>query len=129
MIYEIFDYLEIAFVNKDIGNRIKKIREAKNKDPKKVADEVGILPTSLSKIEREGTNSVERLVKIAHALGVNPSEFFEDKISFTKENKGEYGYATKSELADLAHTILKIAKAVERIEEQLPKKKVKKQLK
>lgn len=43
--------------------------------------------------------------------------------SAVKENKAEYGYATKSEVADLAHAILKLTKAVESMEERLPKKK------
>ncbi len=111
-------------MNKDIGNRIKRIRLLKNIDPKHLADEIGIRHTSLSKIEREGTNSVETLTKIAEVLKVELYELFEESPKANlKETKGEYGYATKSEVADLAHAILKLTKAVERIEEQLPKKK------
>ena len=115
-------------MNKDIGNRIKKIRLIKNIDPKNLADEIGVRHTSLSKIEREGTNSLETLLKIADALAVKPSELLEEPSKANlKESKGEYGYITKhdfdSRLSELAHAILKLTKAVERIEEQLPKKK------
>ena len=110
-------------MNKDIGNRIKKIRESKNIEPKRVADEVEILPTSLSKIEREGTNSVLTLLKIAKALKVSASEFFEDKQLQVKENKSDYGYATKSELSEVTHALLKLTRAVEKLQEELPKKK------
>ena len=113
-------------MNKDIGNRIKRIRLLKNIDPKHLADEIGIRHTSLSKIEREGTNSVETLIKIAEVLKVELSELFEDspKVNL-KESKGEYGYITKHEFnsrfSELELAILKLTKAVEkRIEEQLP---------
>ncbi len=115
-------------MNKDIGNRIKRIRLLKNIDPKNLADEIGVRHTSLSKIEREGTNSVETLLKIASALDVKPSELFEESSKATiKENKGEYGYITKHEFdakfSELTFTILKLIKAVERLEEQLPTSK------
>lgn len=115
-------------MNKDIGNRIKKIRLIKNIDPKNLADEIGVRHTSLSKIEREGTNSLETLLKIAEALDVKPSELLEETSKANlKESKGEYGYITKhefdSKFSELALAILKLTKAVERIEEQFPKKK------
>lgn len=114
-------------MNKDIGNRIKRIRLLKNIDPKNLADEIGIRHTSLSKIEREGTNSVETLLKIADALEVTPSELFEKPSKANlKESKAEYGNLTKhefnSKISELEIAILKLTKAVERIEEQLPKK-------
>lgn len=112
-------------MNKDIGNRIKRIRLLKNIDPKNLADEIGIRHTSLSKIEREGTNSVETLLKIADALEVTPSELFEKPSKANlKESKTEYGNLTKhefnSKISELEIAILKLTKAVERIEEQLP---------
>jgi transcriptional regulator with XRE-family HTH domain len=65
-------------VIKDIGARIKRIRLNKGIDTKQIADEIGIRDTSFSKIEREGTNSVVTLLKIASALSVRITEFFED---------------------------------------------------
>lgn len=65
------------------------------------------------------------LETISKVLNHDFFNYYEQNPSSTaKESKAEYGYATKSEVADLAHAILKLTKAVERIEEQLPKKKV-----
>lgn len=107
-------------MNKVIGQKIKAVRESKNLNAKSVADAIGILDTSLSKIEREGTNSVSTLLKIAHVLKVNVSVFFEETAKgVLKEPKSEYGYATKAELTDITHSITKLTKIVERIEDQL----------
>ena len=63
------------------------------------------------------------LETISKVLNHDFFNYYEQNPSSTaKESKAEYGYATKSEVADLAHAILKLTKAVERIEEQLPKK-------
>lgn len=116
-------------MNKDIGNRIKRIRLLKNIDPKNLADEIGVRHTSLSKIEREGTNSVETLLKIANALDVEPSELFEESSKTNvRESKGEYGYITKHEFnsrfSEFELAILKLTKTVESIKEQLPASRV-----
>lgn len=110
-------------MNKDIGKRIKKIRLLKNIDPKQLADEIGVRHTSLAKIEREGTNSVETLMKIADALKVDIAELFEEPAKVIESN-GEYGYITKhefdSKLSEIAHALLKLTKTVERIEDRIP---------
>ncbi len=98
-------------MNKEIGNRIKKIRYSKGLNSKNVADAVGILDTSLSKIEREGTNSLETLLKIAKALDVNPCEFFEDKIKTSnKEFKTDHNFATKTEMNEVKYTMQQMSK-------------------
>lgn len=117
-------------MNKEIGNRIKKIRYSKGLNSKNVADAVGILDTSLSKIEREGTNSLETLLKIAKALDVNPCEFFEDKIKTSnKEFKTDHHFATKTEMNEVKYTMQQMCKTLERIEQILlkntkPKKRI-----
>ena len=117
-------------MNKEIGNRIKKIRYSKGLNSKNVADAVGILDTSLSKIEREGTNSLETLLKIAKALDVNPCEFFEDKIkTFNKEFKTDHNFATKTEMNEVKYTMQQMCKTLERLEQILlkntkPKKRI-----
>lgn len=40
-----------------------------------------------------------------------------------KKSKNDYGYATKTELSDITHALLKLTKAVEKLQEDLPKKK------
>ena len=90
-----------------------------------IAEDLGITPGAYAKIERgEIDPNTARLYEIAKSLDVAVTEFFDDKAKTTaKESKPEYGYATKEELSDVMHAILKLTKAVERIEEQLPKKK------
>ncbi len=111
-------------MNKEIGNRIKKIRYSKGLNSKNVADAVGILDTSLSKIEREGTNSLETLLKIAKALDVNPCEFFDDKIKTSnKEFKTDHNFATKTEMNEVIKTLHVLSKQMENLSNTLLKKK------
>ena len=81
---------------KDIGARIKRIRLNKGIDTKQIADEIGIRDTSFSKIEREGTNSVVTLLKIASALSVRITEFFEDN-TVVAEPVERMGLVTRDE--------------------------------
>jgi transcriptional regulator with XRE-family HTH domain len=83
-------------VIKDIGARIKRIRLNKGIDTKQIADEIGIRDTSFSKIEREGTNSVVTLLKIASALSVRITEFFEDN-TVVAEPVERMGLVTRDE--------------------------------
>jgi hypothetical protein len=73
------------------------------------------------KRETIDTGLLETISKVLNHDFFNYYE--QNPSSTTKESKSEYGYATKDEVANLAHAILKLTKAVERIEEQLPKKK------
>ncbi len=112
-------------MNKEIGNRIKKIRYSKGLNSKNVADAVGILDTSLSKIEREGTNSVETLLKIAKALDVNPCEFFEEKIKTnSKEFKTEHNFATKTEMNEVIKTLHVLSNQIDNLSNTLLKNKL-----
>jgi transcriptional regulator with XRE-family HTH domain len=108
-------------VSNKIGKKIRQLRTLSGLSQDNVADEIGMSNGNYAKIERcEIEISSTHLIELAKALKVKVGDFFEDKISFAKETKPEYGYATKDEVADLAHAILKLTKAVERIEEQLP---------
>jgi transcriptional regulator with XRE-family HTH domain len=110
--------------SKKLGDKIRKLRAMKGYSQANVAEDLGITPGAYAKIERgEIDPNTSRLYEIAKSLDVSITDFFDDKTRIlAKETKPEYGYATKSEVADLAHAILKLTKAVERIEEQLPKK-------
>ena len=81
---------------KDIGARIKKIRLSKGIETKQIADEIGLRDTSFSKIEREGTNSVVTLLKIASALSVKINDLFEDNM-FVSEPTEKVGYVMRDE--------------------------------
>lgn len=112
--------------SKKLGEKIRRLRAMKGYSQANVAEDLGITPGAYAKIERgEIDPNTARLYEIAKSLDVTITDFFDDKPKTTvKESKPEYGFATKEELSDVMHAILKLTKAVERIEEQLPKKKV-----
>jgi transcriptional regulator with XRE-family HTH domain len=105
----------------------KKIKEVLKKTPISVVDfakSINLSRNGAYKIFEKETIDTGQLQTISRVLN---HEFFqylsENPSSPSNESKSEFGYATKSEVADLAHAILKLTIAVERIEEQLPKKK------
>ncbi len=110
--------------SKKLGERIRRLRAMKGYSQANIAEDLGITPGAYAKIERgEIDPNTARLYEIAKSLEVNITDLFEEHSKANlKESKPDYGYATKDEVADLAHAILKISKAIERIEEQLPKK-------
>ena len=110
-------------VNKDIGKRIRKIRESKNMNTKNLADAIGILDTSLSKIERIGTNNIETLKKIASVLEVSVSEFFGQNQTIA-EPETKMGFVTKDDLAQSNREIIRILKSeINQLREELFLKK------
>ena len=108
-----------------IGKKIQeKLKEARYKKTE-FADMINVSRTVVYDIFKRKTIDTGLLKKISEVLNHDFFNYYEQNPSSTaKEIKAEYGYATKSEVADLAHAILKLTKVVERIEEQLPKKKV-----
>ncbi len=112
-------------VSNKIGKRIRQLRAVSGLSQDNVADEIGMSPGNYGKIER-GEIDIDstHLISLAKSLKVTVGDFFEEKPKANvKENLSDYGFATKAELAEIAHAVLKISKAIERIEEQLPKKK------
>lgn len=113
-----------------IGKKIRQIRAVNGLSQDNVADEIGMSHGNYGKIERgEIDIDSSRLIILAKVLKVSVGDFFEESSKANlKEGKGEYGYVTKhefnSKFSELEIAIHKLTKAVERIEEQLPKKKV-----
>lgn len=105
----------------------KKIKEVLDKTPISVVDfakSINLTRNGAYKVFEKETIDTGQLQAISKVLNHDFFNYYEQNPSSSaKETKGEYGYATKDEVADLAHAILKLTKAVERIEEQLPKKK------
>jgi len=104
----------------------RKIKEVLDKTPISVVDfakSINLTRNGAYKVFEKETIDTGQLQTISKVLNHDFFNYYEQNISSVKENKAEYGYATKSEVADLAHAILKLTKAVERIEEQLPKRK------
>ncbi len=119
---------EICCVSNTVGEKIRQLRVLRGLSQENVAEEIGMSYGNYGKIERgEIDVSSSHLIAIAKALNINASEFFNNKPKPNiKDLNTEYGYATKEEVADLAHAILKITKTLERLEEHIPKKVVSK---
>ncbi len=65
----------------EIGERIKKIREARGLSQKEVATIIKMDQSQYSKLEKDKTDpSVSTLVKVAKALGAQLSELFADDL-------------------------------------------------
>ena len=94
---------------KQVGDRIRAIRESKKLTQANMAEELGMKNSSgYAKIERGDINTpLNRLFQIADVLEVSITEFFIDQEVSIQDNRANYGYATKEELYRVEHTILK----------------------
>lgn len=100
----------------------KKIKEVLDMTPISVVDfakSINLTRNGAYKVFEKETIDTGQLQVISKVLSHDFFQYYE-QVSVVKESKSEYGFATKDEVADLAHAILKLTKAVERIEEQLP---------
>jgi hypothetical protein len=122
-ISESSNFVSMAKATIHIG---KKIKEILDKTPISVVDfakSINLTRNGAYKVFDKETIDTGQLQTISKVLNHDFFTYYEQTLSDVKENKAEYGYATKAEVADLAHAILKLTRAVERIEEQLPVKK------
>ena len=72
-----------------------------------MADEIGILDTSYSKIEREGTNNLQTLLKICKLLDIElPDLIVEtENTAIASDTKKQYGFATKNDVEEINQQI------------------------
>ncbi len=111
-----------------IGRKIQeKLKETRYKKTE-FADMINISRTVVYDIFKRKTIDTGLLKKISEVLNHDFFNYYEQNPSSTaKESRGEYGYVTKhefdSKISELTFAVLKLTKTVERIEEQLPKKK------
>lgn len=85
------------------------------------AKSINLTRNGAYKVFEKETIDTGQLQTISKVLNHDFFSYYEQNPSGTaRETNPEYGYATKSEVADLAHMILKLTRAVERIEERLP---------
>jgi transcriptional regulator with XRE-family HTH domain len=110
---------------KNVGERIRTIREQKNLTQANMAEELGMKDGSAySKIERGEVNPpLKRLFQIAEVLEVEIGVFFENKPSQVKEAKTNYGNATKAELSEVVDSIKQLSKKIDELKEIIPKGK------
>jgi transcriptional regulator with XRE-family HTH domain len=75
-----------------------------------MADEIGMLDTSYSKIEREGTNNLQTLLKICKLLEIKLPDLIveKDNIVIASDDKKQYGYATKNDVEEINQQIKKL---------------------
>ena len=93
---------------KNIGQKIRRARQALDLSQESVAEDLGMTKGAFSKIERGITNvPVTRLIEIAGVLKVDVAEFFESTTPKPKveEHPKQYGFATKSDIEELANMI------------------------
>ncbi len=105
-----------------IADRIRTIRTLKRLTQENVADELGISHGAYAKIERNETDpNTSRLIEIAKVLGVTVTDFFEDSPANSRENKINYGYASKTDVENLTHLVHALTKEIEKLRQELPK--------
>ncbi len=86
------------FIQKQLGQRIQKLRKAKGFSQEKFAEAIGIAPTSLSYIETgNGFLTAKTLEKIVETLNVEPYELFiSNDLSSVLSKEEMYNYLTES---------------------------------
>lgn len=73
--------MDLKALNMEIGERIKKLREAKGLSQKEVASIIKMDQSQYSKLEKDKTDpSVSTLAKVAKALGTQLAELFADDL-------------------------------------------------
>jgi hypothetical protein len=113
----------------------KKIKEVLDKTPLSVVDfakKINLTRNGAYKVFEKETIDTGQLQAIGKVLNHDFFNYYEQSLSpQLKEPKSDYGYATKSELSEITHALLKLTRVVEKIQEDLPKKKgvAKKQVK
>jgi transcriptional regulator with XRE-family HTH domain len=66
-------------IRRDLGSILRARREAARRTLSEIAAEAGLSPAHLSEVERGRKEiSIERLVAVCHALGVQPAQVFAD---------------------------------------------------
>ena len=114
-------------MKKEIGTRIRKLRESKDYTQDNMAAELDITAGAYAKIERGETDpSATRLVQIAEILEVDVTSFFRDVLpqaNNVEEPNTSYGFATKHEVENLSILLKHLKREVEKLKLQIPANK------
>lgn len=106
-------------MKKELGYRIRKLRESRDYTQENMAAELGITAGAYAKIERGETDaSFTRLVHIAEILEVQLSNLLSGSpaISSVEETNAAYGLASKAELDTLSQLIRQLSLKFEKLE-------------
>ncbi|MCD6018196.1 MAG: hypothetical protein K0S53_1317 [Bacteroidetes bacterium] len=109
-----------------IGKKIKEVLDKTSLSTVDFAKKINLTRNGAYKVFEKETIDTGQLQTISKVLNHDFFAYYENQAANIKEIKPDYGYATKAEVSDLAHAILKLTKAVEKIQEQLPQKAAKK---
>ena len=125
--------MEICYVKNNVAYRIRKLRESKDYSQQNMADELNISLSAYSKIERAATDpSVNRVAAIAKILEVDITYFFREQtgvINKAEDGSEFFGWATKTEVEELAKDIRKMKQEIASLKTGLQKPAVKKKKK
>lgn len=106
---------------------MRQLRKQKDYTQDNMAAELDITPGAYAKIERGETDpSVTRLQKIAEILGVEITYFFSNSpVNQYLEHSPQpsYGYASKTELEQLAELVKQLSRDLDKLKQQLGKRK------
>jgi hypothetical protein len=111
----------------------KKIKEVLDKTPMSVVDfakSINLTRNGAYKVFEKETIDTGQLQTISKVLNHDFFAYYESvELNSVKENKSEYGYATKDELEEVKYAMLKMSKTLERLEKLLlkdlkPKKRI-----
>ena len=79
---------DVLVSKKDVGDRVRELRKARELSQGKLAAALGIPPTNVSAIERGVRGlSIQQLVKLARVLDVSPAEILGDQPGPTTRRK------------------------------------------
>lgn len=108
-----------------IGKKIKEVWTASRLKGTEFATLINKDRQVIYDIFKRETIDTGLLETISKVLDHDFFNYYEQSASSQlKEPKNDYGYATKTELSEITHALLKLTRAVERLQEELPKKKV-----
>jgi transcriptional regulator with XRE-family HTH domain len=113
-------------VKKEIGTRIRKLRESKDYTQDNMAAELDITAGAYAKIERGETDpSATRLIRIAEILEVDVAAFFKDaaQFSLTEDPLNPYGFATKQDVENLSQMLRQLSSELEKLKEKVGQRK------
>jgi transcriptional regulator with XRE-family HTH domain len=110
-------------VKKELGYRIRKLRESRDFTQENMAAELGITGGAYAKIERGETDpSFTRLHDIADILGVTISSLLTGATpagNMVEETAVAYGSASKADIDHLSHLIAKVNKEIDKIRTEI----------
>ena len=107
-----------------IGKKIKEVLDQMRFRKTEFADMINISRTVVYDIFKRETIDTGLLQTISNVLKHDFFSYYDQPdTSQIKDSKTEYGYATKSELLEVAQSVKLLTEEIEKLREEMPKKK------